>query len=261
MADPKDKKIAALGAKIEELQSILPPVNEIKAQLEERKAACRALKTQLDRSKEENKRLSRKVGELEGKQGVSAGGGSATVKGLRLQVLKLEKEKKMLLHELSLADGARGAAAATAEDEMRRLKSIIEDQKKENQRLQQDVEDLKEQQAVTLTSAQEAIDQAREEAEMAAAAAAAGAVGAVGAARMGATDDDGDNPWPPPIDNAFEDDDSPALPPGTPRDRDAGGAHRSTRRRGEARRGGGRRLGCPLPRARRRRPRRADGAV
>jgi len=46
MADPKDKKISALEAKIVELQSILPPVNDIKAQLEERKAACRALKTQ-----------------------------------------------------------------------------------------------------------------------------------------------------------------------------------------------------------------------
>jgi hypothetical protein len=51
MADPKGKKIAALAAKVEELQSILPPVNEIKAQLEERKAACRALKTQVDRAK------------------------------------------------------------------------------------------------------------------------------------------------------------------------------------------------------------------
>lgn len=73
MADPKDKKIATLAAEVEKkLHSrfIVPSVHEIKAQLEERKAACRALKTRVDRAKEDNLRLSRSVGEgeLEGKR-------------------------------------------------------------------------------------------------------------------------------------------------------------------------------------------------
>jgi hypothetical protein len=49
--DPKDKKLAALEGRVEELTAIIPPINDVKTQLEERKDACRALKTQLDRAK------------------------------------------------------------------------------------------------------------------------------------------------------------------------------------------------------------------
>ena len=174
MADPKDKKIAALAGKVEELQAILPSVNDIKAQLEERKAACRALKTQVDRAKAENKRLSERVGELEGKKGVSAGGGSATVKGLRLQVLKLEKSNKILEHQLIAASAERTSAASAAEAETRRLQSIIEGHKDNDARLRRQIAELKEQNAGLMSSMEAAAAMAEEEAAFAAEAFSAG---------------------------------------------------------------------------------------
>jgi hypothetical protein len=107
------------------------------------------------------------LGELEGKQGVSAGGGSATVKCLRLQVLKLEKEKRLLVHDLVDAESARGAAAATAEDDMRHLRAVIETQKEDNVSLAREIAHLSEKRTASASSTEEAIGHARDAASAA----------------------------------------------------------------------------------------------